>query len=309
MAINPVTSASARSREAAEAARSKPAEFAGEVEGEATFTVERLFDIPGMREGSDLFPLPGNRFGGVSDRQDKLFIFNDKGELKRKIDLPRLQNGSSQLEAGTYDPNRKRFVAVREESAEMLIWKLNLKDDDSSEDDEIELDERIQLPPFGDHARTNKGVEGMAYLRGEFSPTGRPQLLVANEAFPRNLFLFETDGKAKGREERIDRKKIRMPIEVKVEAKVRRFCRDFSAVTVDPKTGDVFVSSDESRNVVQLRLKKEHGEVIGEYVAHFSLEKKNGDKLERIEGLAFDGDGNLKVMTENRSRVYELKRK
>lgn len=286
--------------------RSEPAKFKGAVEGKRNYEVKPLFQVRGLVEGSDLFSLPGGRFGAVSDLDDKVFFFNQNGMLPGTLDLPRLQNGSSQLEAAVYMPFEKKFAVVREEARELLIY-----DFDADHAEHVgRKPKRIQLPPFGgDRSRSNKGVEGMTYLPGEVSPTQRPQLLLANEAIPRKLYLLETTGKATGEKQKIDGKETRMPVEVQVEVKVREYCRDFSAMTVDPKTGDVFIASDESRTVVQLHLKRDGKRIIAEYVERFELERPNGEELDRIEGLSFDPDGNLLVMSENKSKVFVLERK
>jgi len=307
--VNPVTSSRTSPLERDERPKSKPAEFAGGVEGKKNrYEVKPRYEIQGIVEASDMLALPGGRFGAVSDTQDKFYIFNDEGKVKHTIDFPRLQNGSSQLEAVAYDPVKNKLSVIREEAREMLIY-----DFDASNPEDIESrPNRISLPPFGgDRSRTNKGVEGMAFLPGDLSITGRPQLIIANEAVPRKLFFLETNGDAKGEEVKIDGKKVRLPVEIDVEVEARKYCRDFSGVAVDPKTGDIFVSSDESHSVVQLRLKKDKDKkhtYRAEYVAHFELNKSNGDALKRIEGLAFDADGNLRLLSENNSKVYELKR-
>lgn len=308
--VNPITSSRRSPLERDDRPASKPAEFAGGVDGKKDrYEVKGRYEIRGIVEASDLFPLPNGRFGAVSDSQDKVFIFDDEGKVKHTIDFPRLQNGSSQLEAAAYDPVKRKLAVVREEAREMLIYDF----DASSPDDIGQRPKRISLPPFGGgHGRTNKGVEGMALLRGDLSITRRPQLIIANEAVPRKLFLLETNGEAKGEEVKIDGKKVRLPVEIEVDVAARKYCRDFSGVAVDPKTGDIFVSSDESRAVVQLRLMKDKhkkNSCRAEYVAHFEVQKSNGDALERIEGIAFDKDGNLRLLSENNSKVYELKRK
>ncbi len=305
--VNPITSGRA-SLPQFEAPKSKPAKFGGAVDGKNTYEVKVRYEVSGIREASDLFPLPNGRFGAVSDTQDKLFIFNDEGKVKNTVDFPRLQNGSSQLEAATYDPVKKKLSVIREEARELLIY-----DFDASRPEDIDRrPKRVTLPPFGgDRSRTNKGVEGMAFLPGDLSVTGRPQLIVVNEALPRKLFILETNGEAKGEEKKIDGKKTRLPVEIDVAAEARKYCRDFSGVTVDPKTGDLFVSSDESHSVVQLKLvkdKNDKNKFKAEYVAHFELKGSNGKPLERIEGIAFDAQGNLRLLSENNSKVYELKR-
>jgi uncharacterized protein YjiK len=242
-----------------------------------------------MPEASDVTALPGGRFLVVGDRKDAAYIVDSVGNRK-KLELPGLKNGKSQLEGVAYDPEKKRLFVVREESGELLRYDW----DALKKHDEPVLDKRIELK--GVKGPANKGVEGAAYLPAEVSPTGQAQLLLTKEGKPRELLAFDDSGKGR-------------PLPVKLEREVLAVCRDFSAVAVDPRTGNLFVSSDESATVAQVKLLRDGDKLIGKLVQSFPLRDEKGKSLERVEGLSFNPRGDLFVLTENDGVLRQLSRK
>lgn len=243
----------------------------------------------GMAEASDVVALPGGRFMVVGDKSDKVTIVGADGK-RTDLELPGLKNGKSQLEGVAYDPVRHHLFVSREESRELLRY-----DWDANKKDAPVLEKRIDLE--GLRGPTNKGVEGLTYVPGEVSPTGEPQLLLAKEGKPRELLLIGDGGKAK------------KPLSVKLEREVLAVCRDFSAVTVDPRTGHLFLSSDESATVAQIKLVRDGDKIIGKLVQSFPLRDDKGKPLERVEGLSFNEKGDLFVLTENNGKLHQLNRK
>lgn len=241
-----------------------------------------------MPEASDVTALPGGRFLVVGDKKDAAYIVDSEGSRK-KLELPGLKAGNSQLEAVAYDPVKKNLFVVREEKGEVLRYEW----DAMKKNDTPVLEKRIELKNKGP---TNKGVEGAAYLPGDVSPTGEPQLLLTKEGKPRELLVVADDGKGK-------------PLPVKLEREVLAVCRDFSAVAVDPKTGNVFVSSDESATVAQVKLVRDGDKLIGKLVQSFPLRDEKGKSLDRVEGLTFNPKGDLFVLTENDGVLRQLSRK
>ena len=136
----------------------------------------------------------------------------------------------------------------------------------------------------------------IAYVPGEVSPTGQPQLLLAKEGNPRELSMIGDGGKGK-------------PLPIKLEKEVRAVCADFSAVTIDPKTGHMFISSDESATVAQIKLVRDGDKIIGKLVQSFPVRNDKGEAMERIEGLSFNEKGDLFVLTENNGKLHQLDRK
>lgn len=240
-----------------------------------------------MKEASDVVALPGGRFLVVGDRRDKVSLVTPDGK-KQELKLPGLPNGNSQLEGVAYDPVRHHLFVAREEKGQLLRYEWNPEKNDPPRLEKT-FDVNLKGP-------TNKGVEGLAYLPGDVSPTGTPQLLLAKEGKPRELVLHDDGGKAS-------------KLSIKLEKEVLNAARDFSAVAVDPKTGHVFISSDESAACVQVKLVREGDKLVGRFVQTFPLRDEKGKTLERVEGLTFNEKGDLFVLTENDGKLRQLDRK
>lgn len=242
----------------------------------------------GMTEASDVAALPGGRFIVVGDRRDSASVVDADGKVT-KLELPGLKNGQSQLEGVAYDPVRKHLFVAREESGELLRYEW----DASKKNAPAVLEKTFEVRGKGP---SNKGLEGLAYLPADVSPTGQAQLLLAKEGKPRELSLVGDGGKGK-------------PLPIKLEKEVLAVCRDFSAATVDPKTGHLFVSSDESAAVAQVRLVRDGDKVVGKLVQSIPLRDEKDKPLERVEGLSFNERGDLFVLTENDGKLHQLNRK
>jgi uncharacterized protein YjiK len=241
-----------------------------------------------VKEASDVVSLPGGKFLIVGDTADKVAIVDQDGKLT-KLKLPGLPNGASQLEGVAYDPVRHHLLVSREEKGEILRYEW-----DAEKNTPPKLEKTFEMKK-GDGPK-NKGIEGLAYLPGDFSPTGTPQLLAANEGSPRELMLLGDGGGGK-------------PMKIDLEDQVLDVCKDFSAVAVDPKTGNVFISSDESSTVAQIELKRDGNKLVGKLVQSFPLRDSKDKPLERVEGLTFNEKGDLFVLTENDGALHKLKRK
>ena len=98
-------------------------------------------------------------------------------------------------------------------------------------------------------------------------------------------------------------------VKVKLEEQLKSVCRDFTAVAVDPKTGDIFIGSDESSTVAQVKLSRKGDDLVGRMVQSFPVRDGKGEPLARIEGLAFNPGGDLFVLTENDSELHQLSRR
>lgn len=241
----------------------------------------------GMTEASDVTALPGGRFLVVGDKKDSAVIVGADGKTS-SVKLPGLKNGKSELEGVAYDPVRQHLFVAREESREVLRYEW-----DGKATSEPKLEKTFTFDLGGS---ANKGLEGLAYIPGETSPTGTPQLLLAKEGEPRELSLVSDSGKGK-------------PLPIKLEKEVLAVCRDFSATAIDPKTGHLFISSDESAAVAQVKLVRDGDKVVGKLVQSFPLRDAKGKALERVEGLSFNEKGDLFVLTENDGTLHQLARK
>ncbi len=241
-----------------------------------------------VKEASDVVSLPGGMFLVVGDTADKVGVIDANGKLN-KLKLPGLSNGPSQLEGAAYDPVRHQLMVSREENRQILRYDWN-----PEKNDPPKLEKTFELKSVKGPA--NKGIEGLAYLPGDFSPTGTPQLLAAHEGSPRELLLLGDGGGGK-------------PVKIHLEDQVKSVCKDFSAVAVDPVTGNIFISSDESSTVAQIELKRDGDKIVGRLVQSFPLRDDKQKPLARVEGLTFNDKGDLFVLTENDGVMHKLNRK
>jgi uncharacterized protein YjiK len=241
-----------------------------------------------MPEASDVVALPGGRFLVVGDRKDFAVLVEPDGR-RSALKLPGLPNGTSQLEGVAYDSVRHHLFVVREEKRALLRYEWN-----PDKKSPPVLERRFEVECGGPK---NKGIEGLAFIGADVSPTGTPQLLLAKEGKPRELTLVDDGGNAKGQ-----------ALPIRLEKEVYAVCRDFSAVAVDPKTGHLFVSSDQSAAVAQIRLVRDGDKVVGKLVHSFPLRNEKGKPLRRVEGLTFNEKGDLFVLTENDGLLHHLGR-
>ncbi len=260
---------------------------AGQKASAARFVPKGRIDT-GAKEASDVVALPGGRFLVAGDTSGALRIVEKDGRVT-KLPLEGLpKHKPSQFEGVAYDPVARTLLLSREESRELVRYSW-----DANGTKAPSLEKIYDVKHLG--GPKNKGLEGLAFLPGDASPTGSPQLLGTKEGKPRELVMFDAKGG-------------KHPLEVKLDDRLKNVCSDFSAVAVDPKSGHVFISSDESSVVAELALTKKGDHLEATYVGSFPLKDEQGDPLPRIEGLTFDQKGDLFVLTENDGKLLKLAR-
>jgi len=230
----------------------------------------------GVKEASDVVALPGGRFAIVSDTSDRLAVVDARGQGET-FKLEGLKDGKSQLEGVAYDPVRHHLFVVREEAQELRRYTWH-----HDKDAAPRLEKTFEVDRAGPK---NKGVEGIVFVPADLSPTGRAQLLLAKEGNPRELWMHEGTGRPR--------------YLVTLEREVHQACSDFSGLAVDPVTGVVFISSDESAVCAQIKLVFRHARVVGKFLGSFPLRDARGKALRRVEGITFDEGGDLLVLTED----------
>lgn len=238
-----------------------------------------------VKEASDVCALPGGAFLVVGDLSDSAGLLRPDGSLQR-VKLQGVKNHKSGLEGVAYDPLKKRLFVSSEEKRELLRYAFDAATGKAT----LERTFRLELG-----GKSNKGVEGLAWLPGSASPTGRPQLLAAREGSPRALYLLDDSGKGK-------------LLELKLDKALEQVCPDFSGLAVDPRSGRLFIASDEASLVAEVALDGPASHPRARLVQSFPVTDERGKPLERVEGLTFDAAGNLHVLQENSRRLWRLER-
>lgn len=250
--------------------------------GPAQFRPTTRLPVP-VKEPSDVVALPGGAMLVVSDLSDKIALVRPDGS-HLKVKLEGVKDGKSGLEAAAYDPRTRSLFVVSEEKGQLLRFKLDL------EKGKAKLEEKIPLLADG-----NKGVEGLTFLPGDRSPTGRPQLVVAKEGKPRALFLLDADGSGKLHP-------------IKLDPALEKACKDFAALAVDPLSGHLFVGSQESATAAEVTLVRGRHGLEARLLSRTALTDAKGKPLERCEGLTFDAFGNLHALLEDGRELCRYQR-
>ncbi len=249
----------------------------------ATFKPSGKLDLP-LEEASDVVALPGGAFLAVSDTSDSALLRSADGKFT-ELKLEGIKNGRSGLEGVAYDPARRTLLVAREEKGELLRYELGATN-------RPRLAERIALDLGGSK---NKGIEGLAFLPAKFSPSGKDGLIAAKEGEPKLLVLVGPDGRGK-------------PVNIELDKSLTAALKDFSAIAVDPKTGHLFIASDESAAFAEVALVNVDGKLSTKFLGVTTLRDDKGRKLDRVEGLTFDEKGDLFVLPENAEALYSFKR-
>jgi uncharacterized protein YjiK len=244
---------------------------------------KRKIDLP---EPSDVACVPGGTFLIVGDLSDELLVLRPDGTTARHR-LQGVKSRKSGLEAVTYDPERKRLFVSAEERSLLVRFAF-----DPATGREPVVEQKIPLDLGGP---ANKGVEGLTWLPARHSPTGAPQLMIAKEQDPHLLALLKADGTG-------------TPRQISLPAGLVEGCRDFSALALDPRTGHVFLASQESAAIAELSLARAGSRLSASLLGITPLLSKKGRPFQRVEGIAFDEAGDLHVLLEDDQELHRLQR-
>jgi uncharacterized protein YjiK len=235
-----------------------------------------------LEETSDVVALPDGDFLVVSDVDASAARVAADGGATRRVPLAGLRDDESGLESVAYDASTQTLYVHVEEEAELHAYRWDGGDG---------APEPLSRRELRLGKKRNKGVEGLVHVTAAQSPTGKPGLLLANEAKPRSI-VFLPDGGAD-------------PIDIELDPEIGEICDDFSGLSFDPQGGTVLLVSDESATLVEIRLGLRAGRLVGELRGAFHLENVGGKALERVEGVCVDGSGAWWVLLEN---ACELRR-
>lgn len=231
---------------------------------------------------------------------ETLIVDNDKGiaHMKKDGEAVKLVKDAKDVEGICSDDKGKYVYAVQEGSRKVVRYEVTRKSGG-----EVELKqsgETRRLPKLKEV--DNKGWEGLSFLSKEVAGGKHDHLVAVHEGSPRRIGIFKLPDLDDG-------------VTLRLPGKAKDLLPDLADITIDPKTGHLFVVSDESQKVVELVIKKGGKAAPGalletielEVVSSFDLPVKRKSKP---EGLAFDDKGRLWVSLDGNGKalVLELKR-
>jgi uncharacterized protein YjiK len=152
-----------------------------------------------------------------------------------------------------------------------------------------EPEKRGALPKLG--SKSNKGWEGLAVRPGRFEKDKRPRLVAVHEGKPRRVAIFPLDDFDGG--ELLD-----------LPSEVRDALDDLSDVAVHPKSGHIFLLSDESSALAEVEVVTSRK---GRALATVRVEPLPIEGGLKPEGICFDADGDLWLVSEEDRMLRRLK--
>lgn len=197
----------------------------------------------------------------VTGRKTQIAELSLTGETLRVIQL----EGFGDLEA--IEVLDDGYVAViNERNGQLKIFKL------PTDNQTVHVkDAKIVEVGIGDGG--NKGIEGMAW------DYKNKVLWVAKERDPKGLFTIDINS---------------TPVKVTQVASKGIFMKDFSAMEVDPRTGNLIVLSDQSQMLMEVSPQ-------GKPVSYMKLTlgaNGLGSTIDQAEGVAMDDKGNIFMVSE-----------
>jgi uncharacterized protein YjiK len=245
---------------------------------------------------------------GIDEQSAITFVSKEHGFLVIADDsscVYRLQNGKVEplreddgkmngLEGCTLDQETKSLLVVSENTRRVFEMHATFDGNDMSLSAPKELGRLEQLGE-----RKNKGWEGLAAWSSKLTGDGRSRLLAVNEAEPRAIGVF-------------DRQTLKLEAAIELPIEMTPHPLDLSDLAVDPKTGRIFLLSDDSAAVYEIELRRSDklvgaGPPLPRYsivlVGSFELPKKM-----QAEGICFDQAGDLYVTGELGSKMLTFQR-
>jgi uncharacterized protein YjiK len=148
---------------------------------------------------------------------------------------------------------------------------------------------RGALPKLG--SKSNKGWEGLAVRPGRFEKDKRPRLVAVHEGKPRQVGIFPLDDFDDG--EILD-----------LPGEVDGALDDLSDVAVHPKSGHIFLLSDESSALAEVEVMTSRK---GRALATVRIERLPIEGGLKPEGICFDATGDLWLVSEEDRMLRRLK--
>ncbi len=201
------------------------------------------------------------------------------------------------LEGLTYDAESSALLLLEEASRKLFSIPVKL-------DSQLSLGEPKLLGKLA-HVGTDEacGFEGVCVWPAQHSPGKKSRLIAVNEKDPLALAVFNRKSLA---------------LEATVTLPPSLGIGDVSDLAVDPKSGRLFLLSDESECVVEVELRHQSkllgsGPLASEWsiveVGRTELPGLKGKVRLQPEGITFDASGDLWIVSEGDQSLLHLERK
>ena len=234
-----------------------------------------------VREASAIAPLGGGRFVVVDDARGVYFV-EDTG-LAELIASREDHRELRDLEGCCLAPNGDIWVLSERTSA---IYALARDGDGLGEPSLVAELKHIAK-------KSNKGWEGMTIRRAEAWPDQTARLVTVHEGKPRAVGVF-------------DLATFDVESLLELPKATKKVLADVSDLTVDPETDHLLLLSDESHSIAEVQLVYVDGGLRG--LELLDVLELDVGKKEKPEGLCFDEDGALWVVTDGDAHLRSFVR-
>lgn len=137
--------------------------------------------------------------------------------------------------------------------------------------------------------KSNKGWEGIAVVDARFTADGKPRLVAVHEGAPKAVAVF-------GWPSLVPEVTLMLPTDLDAALD------DLSDVTVDPKSGELLITSDESRRLARVKL--DLG--VTPSLRLVSSRELPVGRDEKVEGVVVDDAGVISIVTDGSQRLFAL---
>jgi hypothetical protein len=213
-----------------------------------------------------------------------LAINDDKGVYEvRPGEEPRLLFKLKDGEGLAVDDKGKYVYALDEKNRS--VHKLEVRTDEKGRLALRDTDDTKKLPKL--KGESNTGWEGICFLPKELAGGKKDCLVCVHEGSPRRIGIYELPDLDNG-------------VTLKLPKSAKGLLPDLADIAVDPKTGHLFVVSDQSRTVVELAIVRESKAATQGLLESVELKVVSSIDLpisanKKPEGLHFDEKGRLWV--------------
>jgi hypothetical protein len=272
-------------------------------------TVGRAYSIDVPEPSGLAFISPALGFVTIGDDSRAIFRLALPAHPAGEVSVERIEFGDHSrllrgLEGIAYDADSHSLLVVSEDSR--VVSELSLEPGHAK----LELAEPIKRQTLDAIGREKgSGWEGITVLPARLTPDRRARLLLVNEKAPREIAV-------------LDRRTFELELFLPLPKAIEPGVGDLSDLTVDERTGHLFLLSDEGQLVLETLFEGRAGQPDAQAkhpapgVIRWSLFEVGRTPLPdsttkhrlQPEGLAFDQQGDLWVVSEGDRSLRRLER-